>query len=169
MSSHFLICFRFLWILYLMICYPISFAFIALTFTFSYLSFISMRIMPMSPSFSIIFLFISTIPCPKHDIKLYNYTFTITMTTHGMCLWSRYPVLDIICECQEYLQNSALFSRFLLILLTDIKLTVLFLLPFPFLNEFRPPRTTRNTYRLVWPALLQEPLLLSGPLYPFSS
>ena len=46
------------------------------------------RIMPMSPSFSISFSIISTISCPKHDIILHNYALTITTTTRGTCLWS---------------------------------------------------------------------------------
>ena len=69
---------------------------------------IGVRIMPISLSFSISFQFISTIPCPKHDVKLHNYALTITTTTHGMCLWSRHPVLDIICELEDFLQGPLL-------------------------------------------------------------
>ena len=29
----------------------------------------------------------------------------ITMTTCGMCLWSRYPVLNIICEPEDLLKG----------------------------------------------------------------
>ena len=64
--------------------------------------------MPMSPSFLISFLFISTIPCPKHDVKLHNYALTITTTTRGTYLWSRYPVLDIIHELEDLLQGPPL-------------------------------------------------------------
>ena len=64
--------------------------------------------MSMSPSFLISFLFISTIPCPKHDVKLHNYALTITTTTRGTCLWSRYPVLDVIRELEDLLQGPPL-------------------------------------------------------------
>ena len=52
------------------------------------------------PSFSSISPYLCKTSCPKHDIKLHNYALTITMTTHGTCLWSRYPVLVIICELE---------------------------------------------------------------------
>ena len=67
------------------------------------------RIMPKSPSFSISFQFVSTIPWPKHDVKLHNYALTITMTTSGTCLWSRYPSLLTLCYSMMYLSNMIIF------------------------------------------------------------
>ena len=82
------------------------------------------RIMPMSPSFSIFFLFIVTIPCPKHDVKLHNYALMITTTTHDMCPWSRYPVLDVTCELEDLLQGPSLpadnHGRFRLLTTWDV-------------------------------------------------
>ena len=50
------------------------------------------------PSFSSISPYLCKTSCPKHDVELHNYALTITTTIHGMCLWSRYPVLVIIHE-----------------------------------------------------------------------
>ena len=58
------------------------------------------RIMLSLPSFSSIFLIYCKTSCSKHDVKLHNYALTITTTTRGTCLWSRYPVLVIIRELE---------------------------------------------------------------------
>ena len=60
----------------------------------------NVRIMPLLPSFSSISPIYCKTSCPRHDIKLHNYALTITTTTCGTCLWSRYPVLVIIRELE---------------------------------------------------------------------
>ena len=65
-----------------------------------YFSFITVRIMLSNPLFPSISLYLCKTSCPKHNIKLHNYALTITTTTHGTCLWSRYPVLVIIRELE---------------------------------------------------------------------
>ena len=52
----------------------------------------TVRIMLLYLLFSSISPYLCNTSCPKHKIKLHNYVLTITTTTHGMCLWSRYPV-----------------------------------------------------------------------------
>ena len=52
------------------------------------------------PSFSSISPYLSKTSCPRHNVKLHNYALMITTTTLGTCLWSRYPVLVIICELE---------------------------------------------------------------------
>ena len=52
---------------------------------------------PLFPQFLPIYCKTS---CPRHDVKLHNYALTITTTTRGTCLWSRYPVLVIIRELE---------------------------------------------------------------------
>ena len=47
---------------------------------------------------------------PKHDVKLHNYALTITTTTRGTCLWSRYPVLVIICELEVLTSRPSVAS-----------------------------------------------------------
>ena len=56
------------------------------------------------------FLFNCKTPCPKHDVKLHNYALTITTTTHGTCLWSRYPVLVIIRELEASTSRPSVAS-----------------------------------------------------------
>ena len=58
------------------------------------------RIMPSLPSFSSISPIYCKTSCPKHDVKRHNYALTITTTTRGTCLWSRYPVLVKIRELE---------------------------------------------------------------------
>ena len=69
-----------------------------------------MRIMLSYPLFPSIFLYLCKTPCPKHDIRLHNYVLTITTTTRGTCLWSRYPVLVIICELEVLTSRPSVAS-----------------------------------------------------------
>ena len=62
------------------------------------------------PSFSSNSLYLCKTSCPKHNIKLHNYALTITTTTCGMCLWSRYPVLVIIRELEVLTSRPSIAS-----------------------------------------------------------
>ena len=62
---------------------------------------------PLFPQFLPIYCKTS---CPKHDVKLHNYALTITTTTCGTCLWSRYPVLVIICELEDSTSRPSVAS-----------------------------------------------------------
>ena len=68
------------------------------------------RIMPSLPSFSSILPIYCKTSCPKHDVKLHNYALTITTTTRGTCLWSRYPVLVIIRELEDSTSRPSVAS-----------------------------------------------------------
>ena len=68
------------------------------------------RIMPSHPSFSSISLIYCKTSCPKHNVKLHNYALTITTTTRGTCLWSRYPVLVIIRELEDSTSRPSVAS-----------------------------------------------------------
>ena len=48
--------------------------------------------------------------CPKDDVKLHNYALSITTTTRGTCLWSRYPVLVIIRELEALTSRPSIAS-----------------------------------------------------------
>ena len=71
---------------------------------------VTVRIMPTYPSFSSISPIYCKTSCPKHDVKLHNYALTITTTTRGTCLWSRYPVLVIIRELEDSTSRPSVAS-----------------------------------------------------------
>ena len=73
--------------------YPVSLVFICGSGAHPFV-----RIMPLYLLFPSISPYLCKTSCPKHDVKLHHYALTITTTTHGTCLWSRYPVLVIIHE-----------------------------------------------------------------------
>ena len=68
------------------------------------------RIMPSLPSFSSISPIYCKTSCPKHDVKRHNYALTITTTTRGTCLRSRYPVLVIIRELEDSTSRPSVAS-----------------------------------------------------------
>ena len=71
---------------------------------------VSVRIMPSLPSFSSISSIYCKTSCPKHNVKRHNYALTITTTTRGTCLWSRYPVLVIIRELEDLTSRPSVAS-----------------------------------------------------------
>ena len=68
------------------------------------------RIMPSLPSLSSISPIYCKTSCPKHDVKRHNYALTITTTTRGTCLWSKYPVLVIIRELEDLTSRPSVAS-----------------------------------------------------------
>ena len=68
------------------------------------------RIMPLYPLFPSISPYLCKTSCPKHNVKLHNYALTITTTTRGTCLWSKYPVLVIICELEVLTSRPSVAS-----------------------------------------------------------
>ena len=70
----------------------------------------AVRIMPSHHSFSSISPIYCKTSCPKHDVKLHNHALTITTTTRGTCLWSRYPVLVIIRELEDLTSRPSVAS-----------------------------------------------------------
>ena len=68
------------------------------------------RIMPSLPSFSSISPIYYKTSCPKHDVKRHNYALTITTTTRGTSLRSRYPVLVIIRELEDSTSRPSVAS-----------------------------------------------------------
>ena len=70
----------------------------------------AVRIMLSLPSFSSISPIYCKTSCPKHDVKRHNYALTITTTTRGTCLWSKYPVLVIIRELEASTSRPSVTS-----------------------------------------------------------